>query len=512
VEANPALGQPQALQTRLGPARRALGLNPAALFALFLCVAMLLRWDTFGDPNMHGDEVFYHTVGLAMHHGAVPYVDVWDRKPFGLFTIFYLIGFISENVIAYQLAATLFAAATATVIAAICRALDALSEHDGTAPPAGGTGGLLAGLAYLVWLSPLEAYGGQSPIWYNLFIASAVLLLVRALPALREGRAPRSLSAAMLLAGAAITIKQTAFFEAAFIGIYASFTLWRSGLVLEPAIRNAARWAAIGIAPALAICLGYWLTGHWMEFFNAMVLANLDKPQHWPTALNRLVGIVLYLAPLLICAGVGLARLKGEARRFVAAWLLAAVVGVCAVPQFYLHYTLPLTVPLTVAAAALFSRGLLGTGVFSAMAVLALSYAPWMPGHADASRAAIERLRADTLAHIGDGPLMLYDGPPQMYRLTGQPMISPLVFPTHLAQTIEKDMSYLNTLDETRRMLSLKPGAVILADPPRNAPINWETYRPVLDYVHANCKLIDTVLVIERERSDRIAVWGDCRK
>lgn len=502
-----ALPGTQAAPPRAVPGR-ALALNPALQFALLVAIAFALRWDTFGDPNMHGDEVFYHTVGLAMHQGAVPYVDIWDRKPFGLFTIFYLIGFVSESVLAYQIAAALFAGATAFVMARLVAALGGSDDGPSAEPVAG----LLAGIAYLVWLPALQGYGGQSPVWYNLPIAAAMLLLVKALPALREGRAPRSLMAAMLLAGAAITIKQTAAFEAAFIGIFAVWTLWRGGMAPARLLRAAGIWAAIGAAPVLAIVSGYWLSGHWAEFYHAMVLANLDKPQHWPTALTRLVGIILIVAPLLICAAIGFRHTGRQVRPFLGAWLLAALIGLCSVPQFYLHYVMPLTVPLCVAAAPFLARRPVGVAAFAAMAILALSYAPWQPGHAAASRAAIERLTAQTLAHLGDGPLMGYDMPPQMYRLTGQPMITPLVFPTHLAQTIERDMSHLNTRAEMERIIALRPGAAIIASPPRNAPINQETHRLALAYVRENCRLVEVIPVLERERTDNIAVWGDCRR
>ena len=36
------------------------------IFAATLAVAVVLRCDTFGDPNLHGDEGFYHQVGIAM--------------------------------------------------------------------------------------------------------------------------------------------------------------------------------------------------------------------------------------------------------------------------------------------------------------------------------------------------------------------------------------------------------------------------------------------------------------
>ena len=485
-------------------------IDPGILFAIFLVFAVFLRWDTFGDPNLHGDEVFYHTVGLAMHQGSIPYVDVWDRKPLGLFTIFYLIGFLSDHVVAYQITATIFTAVTAFVIAKVCFDLDRLSECDRPPAPTGTVGPLLAGLAYLLWLAPLGAYGGQSPVWYNLFIAVAAWLVVRSIPDLRRGKTPAALLLAMLTAGTAITLKQTAFFEAAFLGGYAICLLYRSEAGHFRAVCQALIWALIGAAPALLISLAYAIIGHWDEYWQAMVLANLDKPQHWPTALTRATGITLYIAPLLIAAFMGLSQRTGEPRKFVILWIVAAIVGLCSVPQFYLHYALPLTVPLAVAASPFFSRGALGVGALVAMAILTFSYAPWLPGHTIKSQAAIARLQNVTVNHLGEGPLLLYDAPPQLYRLTEQPMLTPLVFPTHLAHAIERNMSSLDTMEETQRVIALRPAVVVMAAPPRNAPINEETHQVVLHYVQKYCREIETVSVPERERRDNITVWGDC--
>jgi len=473
--------------------------RPAAQLAILLLVAILLRLDTFGDPNMHGDEVFYQTVGVAMHDGALPYVDVWDRKPFGLFALSWLIAGISRNMLAFQLAATLFAAGTAWAIAALAR--------NWTSPQ----GALLAGIAYLLWLAPLQGFGGQSPVFYNLFIALAALLVFRALPELRQGRTPIIVAFAMLLAGYGITIKTSALFEAAFLGLYATWALWRSGAGTEPTLRNASIWAAIGAAPALLFAASYWALGHWTEYWHAMVTANLDKPPHWPTSLARLKIMTLVLLPVVIFALLGLLRLKGEDRKFVLGWLLAALLGLASVPNFYLHYGLPLLVPLCVMASAFLAQGLLGIGATAFLAAVSLTIAPMKPGHAAKSRAAIDRLEKLVRAHTGDGPMLLYDAPPQLYVRTGQPFITPLVFPTHLSHLIEKDVSHLSTLAETKRALALRPGAVVMAVPPRNKPVNEETHRLVLAYVEGNCRLIEIVPTLERQRTDQIAVWGDCR-
>ena len=475
--------------------------HPAIQFAILLLVALALRGDTFGDPNLHGDEVFYQTVGVAMHQGALPYVDVWDRKPFGLFALSWLIAGVSYDMLAYQIAATLFAAGTAWAITAISRGW------------AGVPGGLLAGGIYLLWLAPLQGFGGQSPVFYNLFIALAALLVYRALPALRGGLTPAAVPLAMLLAGLGITIKTSAVFEAAFLGLLAVWTLSRSEAGAARTLRSAALWAAIGAAPSLVIAASYGAIGHWAEYWHAMVTSNLDKPAHWPTSLARLKFMGLLLSPVLLLAIAGLICQQKGNRHFVIGWLGAAFLGLASVPNFYLHYALPLLVPACIAAAAFLSRGLPGLGATVAVAILSLSLTPPFDyQHARKSRAAINDLVRTIRAHIGNGPLLLYDAPPQLYMRTGQPFITPLVFPTHLSHLIEKDVSHLSTLAETKRALALKPGAVVMAQPPRNRPVNKETQQLVLAYVGNNCRLIKVVPTLERQRTDMIAVWGDCRR
>ncbi|MEZ5736289.1 MAG: hypothetical protein R3E09_10865 [Novosphingobium sp.] len=466
-----------------------------------MLVALVLRGDTFGDPNLHGDEVFYQTVGVAMHQGALPYVDVWDRKPFGLFALSWLIAGVSYDMLAYQIAATLFAVGTAWAIAAMARSWARLQ------------GGLLAGIAYLLWLAPLQGFGGQSPVFYNLFIAVAALLVFRALPALREGRSPATIPLAMLIAGAGITLKTTAFFEAAFLGLYCAVVLWKSGAGSGRTLRSAALWAVIGAAPSLAIAAGYWAIGHWAEYWHAMVAANLDKPPHWPTSLARLEYMALALAPIAPFALLGLVWQETGSRRFVIAWLAAAVLGLVAVPNFYLHYGLPLLVPLCLAAGSVRARGVIGFGAIAALAILSFAISPpFRFEHTRESRQAIDTLEQAVREHIGDGQLLLYDAPPQLYVRTGQPLITPLVFPTHLSHLIEKDVSHLSTLGETEQVLALKPGAVVMAVPPRNGPVNEETHQLVLAYVGGNCRLIKIVPTLERQRTDMIAVWGDCAR
>ena len=46
------------------------------------------RAQTFGNPVIGYDEQVYLLVGDRMIHGAIPFVDIFDRKPIGLFLIY----------------------------------------------------------------------------------------------------------------------------------------------------------------------------------------------------------------------------------------------------------------------------------------------------------------------------------------------------------------------------------------------------------------------------------------
>lgn len=476
--------------------------NPWVRLAILLAVALILRCDTFGDPNLDDDDTFYQAVGIAMNHGALPYVDVWDRKPFGLFAIYAAIAAVSTAPIAYQLAASLFAAATAAIIAAI-----------GTrwAKP---TGGLLAGLCYLLWLAPTQGYGGQTPLFYNLFIAAAALLVIRAGPGLERGVLSRQVMLAMLLAGCAITVKTTALFEALFLGLYIAWHLASSSLDRAVRLRRLALCTAAGAAPTLLIGTAYWAGGHGPEFWHAMVVSNLTKapPDLFAMGVRALI-MASYLTPLVILALFGLMEQHGAPRRFIALWLAAALVGLISVPRFYMHYALPLLVPLCVAAIPFLDKR--GLGLLATAMVAAVSFwlaPPFQFAATARSKAAIDRLAEAVRRSSGDGPLMVYDGPPELYHLTGHGLVTPLTFYAHLSDLAEKDVSHLSTLAETRRVLALHPGAVVIANPIRSAPVNLETYRLVLDYTRGNCRLVARERVYERMNSYPVEVWGDCRR
>ncbi|MGL4312767.1 MAG: hypothetical protein ACRCSO_02135, partial [Sphingomonas sp.] len=211
---------------------------------LLLAVALATRWLALGNPILHVDEQYYLAVGRAWAAGRLPYVDLWDRKPIGLFLIYRLVGALPlmVSIWAYQLLALASAWATALIAAA-------MAGRSGLART-----GAVAGVLYLVWIVLAEGQGGQSPVFYNLFVAAAFLLV------LEDGRspgltAPRAL-AAMLLIGLAMQIKTSVVFEGIFLGCWIVWRRWRLGSGWGQVLALAAAMVTLALLPTALAAYG----------------------------------------------------------------------------------------------------------------------------------------------------------------------------------------------------------------------------------------------------------------
>jgi len=468
--------------------------------ATCIVAGLVLRISAFGDPAVHIDEAWYFLVGQWMHEGALPYVDLWDRKPFLLFGLYYLFAGISDSVLAYQIPAWIAASLTAFTIVRMA------TRWTGT------QGALLAGVCYLALLDLFAGIGGQSPVFYNLLIATAALLMVRSFDRLQEGEVPRAVWLAMLLAGLAIMVKQTTLFESAFFGLWAVFLLWRSGRPLP--LFKIAGLALIGAAPTLAVAAFYWLNGHWFEFWHAMVTSNASK--QGATSGQLLRRTIAFILDLWLMAAVVIAAfrcsLKGSPYRpFLLVWAIVALIAYWSVPNAYVHYALPLMVPFGAVAASELNRKTLGVLIAGILTL----YGAW-EGRAfefqrtQANRASLAELARMISAHSPRGTLLVYDAPPLLYTVSGTRSLSPLTFPNHLNEEPERNVSHLDTRDEMVRILAARPGAVAISTKPRMMLYNRENVALVLAYTQQHCRRIGEAQTREIGRSDTIVIFGDC--
>ena len=430
--------------------------------ALLVAAAVVLRLPQMGNPVLHIDDQFYLLVGRSFIEGELPYVDIWDRKPLGLFLIYGGIALLGgAGVIQYQLVATAFAAATAIVVARIARRF------------AGPGCAAFAGICYLASLGMLGGGGGQSPVFYNLFTAGAALLTLDAIRASDQSAFLRRGFAAMLLAGLAIFVKQTAFPEGGFFGLCLLWSLWTRTRSPARVAGLGLAFAACGIAPTAAAFVAYAAMGHAGDYWFATFLSIFLKQ---PLGANRLLSgamlILISLLPLVLVAAAGLRRLLRQAEPkqrsdalFLAGWLAAAVAGFLIVPNFFDHYSLHLFVPMSVAAAPMFDRERLGRlpGLIAILWAMILSSYPDFP-RTRVATAEFDRTAAIVERHLRGGCLYVNEGPVHLYTATGACRLTPYVFPDHLRSAAESTAIGIDAQAELRRVLAARPTVIVTSD------------------------------------------------
>jgi 4-amino-4-deoxy-L-arabinose transferase-like glycosyltransferase len=487
---------PRPWTARVAEATRVWATNPALLAALLLVVAIAARAAQFGNPVVQVDDEFYLLTGDRMLHGALPYVDIWDRKPVGLFLIYAAIRFLGgAGVLQYQLVAVLFAAATGFVVARIARNL------------AGPHGAAAAGVVYILYLGMFGGEGGQSPVFYNLFVALAAWAMTDI--ARRPGFGMRAFAlgmAAMLLAGVAMQVKYSAVFEGVFFGLALLWFGWQRGVGRGLLAAMGAAWIAAALLPTAAAWGYYAAIGHGDAFVQANFLSILDRSSDgFGITLKRFGWIALCLAPLGIAAwlGKGLARPVGEdVRRLLQGWAIAAILGVLLFGTFFDHYALPLIAPLCVLAAAWFGDGEAGlvlasantriripAGVAMMALITGLSLLLINDNRRDRGWGPQVEKMADYIRPQLKDCLYVFDGEPSLYQLTGSCLPTRWPFPSHLGLSRESRALGIEPLAEIRRIMANKPQFVVAStrpDPDLNPKaLDYMTTLLARDYVPA---------------------------
>ncbi|WP_137898664.1 hypothetical protein [Sphingomonas sp. 2SG] len=417
---------------------------------ILILAAVALRLPDIGNPLIDVDEQMYLLVGQRMWEGAIPYVDIWDRKPIGLFLIAAAArGLPGDPVVAYHLLALAAAAATAGLIATMAR------RH------AGAAGALVAGLLYFVWLELLGGRGGQSPVFYDLAIVAAAMLTRDTIAGRRRAAIP-----AMLLAGIALQIKPTAVFEGCFFGVALLGATWHRHRNPARLAAAAALYAASALLPTIAAAAAYAGMGHggawWFATIESIFLRQATPGD--PIA-ARLAGVALVL---LVPAGLAIRGLVARPDRFLTGWLAVAVVGWLLVPPYFNHYALPLLLPIAVcAAAALDRRAMQALAAVAGGALLVFSGYPHRGDTADT------RQRVATLARVidrmrGQGCLFLVQAPPALYDATESCLPTRYPFPFHLVEASEARAIGIDPTQEVARILAARPPVIAIGDIPRN--------------------------------------------
>lgn len=447
-------------------AARLSGAFPATVLAFYLILALLTRYGALGDRAYAGDEQLFLYIGKSILHGAIPYVDVWDRKPVGLFLLYAVFSGISPSPWSFQIGSLIAVSATALALGLLARDITQR-----------GVAAYISGAIYIVALLPFDGRSGEAGVFAALPMAWAAWIVL-------TERRDKWGWLAMLLAGLAITIKQTTLFEGLFLGLV---LVWHGRhQPVQLRLRQAAAWIALGAAPMAAIAAFYGFSGHWDAYWAAMVGANLRKVYNPGGELLHRYGLVArLLLPLLTMAALGWRAHRGTAWWTITGWFGAALIGMLAVPNMLGIYAIPLLAPLSVLAAVYATHSRIGL----LLAVLWIAATAASTGMLDFSRASRSNaLMQQAEAEIQSGKphprLFVFDGPMALYHGNVATPPTPLIFPLHLSYAPERNVSQFSTRTEVTRILHWNPDVVVIQDRHRAiSQVNQETDAMVASYV-----------------------------
>ena len=436
--------------------------------AIIVLAAFAIRCWQFGDPLIHVDENFYLLVGDRMLHGALPYVDIWDRKPVGLFALFAAIRLLGgDGIVQYQVVATLFAAGTGLIIARIAQ------------PMAGRVAAAVAGIVYILLLGLVGGSGGQAPVFYNLFVAGAAWAVASVWT--DDAASPETIrrrgALALGLIGIGLQIKYTVVFEGMFFGLALMWASWKASRSYARLAIDATLWVVLALAPTVLALGWYAALGHEEAFVYANFLSiGARGGADGAELLHRLAKAwkVLQLPMLAVLLATTLAPWREFPRgatsfRFALAWLGAALIGYLAFGTYFDHYALPLFAPLALAAAPLFAYrkhhlGLVAAGVMllaggGGYAVVVHKMKVKRGGAPEmAAMVAAIKPRLSNCLYV-------WNGDPMLYHLTGSCLPTRYPFAGHLNLLRENGAIGIDQETEVRRILANKPNVIVDRQP-----------------------------------------------
>ncbi|WP_374414352.1 hypothetical protein [Novosphingobium colocasiae] len=474
-------------------------------FALFFLIALALRWPVLGDWNWYSDDQFYALVGERMAAGDLLYVDIWDRKGPALFALYALIAMVSHAPLAWQLAATLAAAAGACGVYALSRLIG------------GPRGAYMAATAYLALMIRFDGSTGEAAVFYNPLVMLAAWSVATRLDALRTGTLPLRVVAGMAAAGLAIAFKPTALFESLWFGATIAVLLWRSGMAPGRLVAALAMAALAGALPWLLTGLWYLHLGHFADLWQATVASNFHRQNLDPHERTmRALALLGQLGLPILCAVLGEANRRrtqappSPALRFLSGWCLVSFVAVLGYPNIFTNYALPMLAPLCVLGVGFYQQRSIAPLLLAAIVISSLAFAHiyelptrW---RARAQLAAFERhVRAETpyrrLLVIGHTSLL--------YARIGARPPSVLAFPRHLYDGAEAGSSGIDEVAEMRRILAARPETVVIQDPLRANPVNEANLAAVNAYVR-RCRAVRAFALSDKDGPVTQTVYSRC--
>ena len=468
---------------------------------VIVAVTALTRASTYGNPLYSLDDQLYLMIGNAIVKGHIPYVEIWDRKPIGIFLIYAIIAKIGGNPITTAwIVAGIFVSATTYVIMLIARYYTTKAAA------------MYSCLIYPIALTMFKGSAGQSQLFYNLFIALSFLMFLRAVGR-RYQFIEKSAALSSFLCGLALIIRQTTIVESLFVGIgfltvcFSYTRSWRS------TARLGSLMAAIGAAPTLLTFVTFYELGHFQIYFDSSYLSIFRKSSDGFGTVMGAIYALIFITPVALMAILGAVRRREEGLRTIydkalLAWTIAALFEVLIIPRFYEYYSIPLLMPLIVSSSTLFIMPVLRICFLGGMLVFAFGHGDISRFHENqSSRTGFEQVVRYVRSNLKGGCLFVADGPPLLYEASGQPCRTRYLFPDHLAIATEASAIETDSNAEARKILAQRPTVIVLQLHDYALRRNPQTWPIVRNALATNYRLARRFRMPVENRPATLTVW-----
>ncbi|WP_420382992.1 hypothetical protein [Novosphingobium sp.] len=432
-------------------------------FLQYASICLIFRLMLFGNPLVHGDEQFYLLVADRWAHGALPFVDIWDRKPIGLFMLYRLFLLIpGDPVRIYQVFGLASTAATALVVQRMARDI-------APRPSA-----WLAGVIYIFVMPAFSCAFGQAPVFYNLLIALAAMMLVEIW---KRAEAPNLIArgmGVMALVGLAMQIKYSVLFEGVAFGLMLLARGWADVWSWRRLVFAALVWMGAALTPTLIAYACYAAIGHGTEFFQANFLSILQRQTDSSGSLMRLVTQIIALTPFWLAVLVAPRVMPMPRHRHpvvpavLYTWALSALIGYFVFGTWYDHYVAPMLTPLCILSAPVLARSIKAERWFGRLLVVTTAIGGLVTmtiqfiNHGTVQQ--FDTLTGLIREEMHGGCFYQFEGEPALYRSVGACIPTRYAFPTHLNTWTEAKAIGVDPTQEVARIMQSHPDVVMTGE------------------------------------------------
>jgi hypothetical protein len=461
---------------------RADAISGLPLLLLMAAAVFLLRLPFINFSVLSDDESVYFLVGQALRHGALPYVDIIDRKPLGIYLIYAFADWtFGDAVIGARLLGAFSTFGAAVLLKWFGERALGLSQ----------IAGAICGLLYATYALLFFGDAAQTPVFFMPLVIAAGGLVIMDLKRVADGVAPNPwrLGWAGLLLGLSLQVKYSTVVECGMWGVLPLIFAWRERRALgrkgSVAVLAGAGLMLLGgllptaIAYAVYVALGH---GDTFVFYNFTV--NLQRgATQYSSAVIMLRGSLFLLAmsPLAVMAyrfirtrGVVLFTRAYDNRRWVHAvlvtWTVAAIAAGLMQRQPFSHYFFDALAPFSLLAAAALHWASQRQSIGRTTALLfALAIVGYIGLRAEkiveAGSPYLPQRIADEVRDQGARSMYVFNSAGIIYHLADVPLPTRYPHPPMLTSSLEGDSFAIDGPGEIKKVLAQNPEAVVLQQP-----------------------------------------------